>query len=443
MINNIIDHDSNTSAIEELKFLQPEEVRFIAETFGTPVYVYHEASIKNNSEYMKSLPNAYGLTVRYSVKALGNKSILRLINSIGLEFDTSSEWEALRVINAGISPSKILLTSQEFGSQVADLIQQGIQFDAGSLHQLECYGKLFPGREVSIRINPGFGSGLVNRLTSGGPNSSFGIWHEEKENIKKCLDRYHLRLARLHTHIGSGHHPKTLLDCLDKMLDFSVYFGHVPIINLGGGYRIKAFKSDELINHAKIFEHVKDKIIKYFLKYQKQIHIEVEPGTFIMGNTGSIITRVIDRVTTGANGNAFIKINAGLTEIMRPSYYGAPHPLVIVPATIAKNQPRIIDDFCVVGHCCIAGDVLTTKLADVEYLSPQKLLAPDIGDYLVIERAGGYCSSMAVKNFNSYPEAAEVLKMQDGKFKLIRQRQSLDQLTQNEVLDALPISLTQ
>lgn len=419
--------------IERLKFLSATEVRDIANTFGTPTYVYDKERISANAKFMLSLPNAYGVTVRYSIKALANRYILKFIDSLGLHFDASSQWEAQRALLAGITPTKILLTSQEFGDQVPELIKQGVLFDAGSIKQLEIYGQFFPNTEVSIRINPGFGSGLVNRLTSGGKNSSFGIWYEESNNIKNILLKYNLRVVRLHTHIGSSHNPNILLECLNRMLEFSILFGGVSTINLGGGYKTQAFKTDVYVDHYSIFEKIKQKIIEHNESYNNKIHIEVEPGTFMVAMAGSIITKITDIVSTGIDGHEFLKIDSGLTEIIRPSYYGAPHPLVVVP----KNGDAIdsIKKYCVVGHCCIAGDVLTTELGNAEVLQPQLLQEANIDDYLVIERAGGYCSSMSLKNFNSYPEAVEVIRLVEGDYKIVRKRQTINQICQNEIVE--------
>ncbi len=421
------------NGIEKLKFLSTAEVRSLVKTYGTPIFVYDEKAMLKNMEYMNTLPHTNGLTIRFSIKSQPNRFILRLFNSRGIHFDASSEWEVKRALRAGIDAQRILLTSQEFGDGVPKLIEAGIQFDAGSLHQLETYGKLFPNTDVSIRINPGFGSGLVNRLTSGGPNSSFGIWHEEKDKIKRLLNKYNLNLIRLHTHIGSGHNPEILLACLNKILEFSVFFGHVPIINLGGGYRVQAFKSDIKIDHVAILKKACQKISEYEKKYNKKVKLELEPGTFMVANTGSIISKIIDIVHTGKQGHTFIKINSGLTEIIRPSYYGAQHPLVVVPKSKSNGNTKRTHQYCVAGHCCIAGDVLTTETGEVERLAPQTLQHATIGDFLVIERGGGYCASMSLKNFNSYPESAEVIRRTNGEFQLIRKRQDIEQICQNEI----------
>jgi diaminopimelate decarboxylase len=136
--------------VEPLKFLTPGEVRYVADVFGTPAYVYDEATLESNARYMTGLPNPFGLTVRYSLKACQTAAIVRLFDRMGLSFDASSIWEVRRAIGAGVGPSKILLTGQEAGDGTFDLVRQGMKFDAGSLRQLDDYGRAFPGSEVSV-----------------------------------------------------------------------------------------------------------------------------------------------------------------------------------------------------------------------------------------------------------------------------------------------------
>jgi diaminopimelate decarboxylase len=119
-----------------------------------------------------------------------------------------------------------------------------------------------------------------------------------------------------------------------------------------------------------------------------------------------------------------------MTEVLRPSIYGAQHPLVVVPL---KDEARGENDYIVVGHCCESGDVLTPEPGNPEGLAPRRLTEARIGDALVIGGAGAYCAAMSTKNYNSFPEAPEVLLTTDGKLRLIRKRQTLEQLLENEV----------
>lgn len=419
-------------AIESLRFLTPEKVRSIASKFGTPVYVYDERSLQRQAEKMLAFPNAFGLTVRYSLKAGAGGAIIKIFDRMGLHFDASSMWEAMRAMAVGVEPSKISLTVQEVPTNLDELISRGVQFTACSLLQLAQYGERFPGADVGIRLNPGEGTGFINRLTSGGPRSNFGIWFEFIDEALRLIDKYKLRVNRIHQHIGSGHDPYEWVRISIRTLDLSKAFGPVPIVNLGGGYRVKALISETEVPYNDIGEQLR----LAFLQFGKQTggtpHLEVEPGTFLTANCGSLITTVVDTISTGKNGYDFIKIDSGLTEVIRPGFYGSPHPLVSIPAQGALRSET--KPYLVAGHCCIAGDLLTVELRNPEQVLPQELAVVKPGDFLVVERAGGYCSSMNMKNFNSFPEAPEVLHRADGSLALIRKRQTLEQLTQNEII---------
>ncbi len=423
---------STAPKAEELRFLSPDEVHAIADAYGTPTFVYDEASMQESARVMLGLPSAFGLDVRYSLKACPTGEIVKIFDRLGLIFDASSTWEAIRAIRAGVDPEKILLTAQEatFDEQLTGLIMAGMRFDASSLRQLDHFGQAFPGRQVSIRINPGFGSGMVRRLTSGGPDSSFGIWVDQLPEVEEVAAGHGLEIERVHMHIGSCHDPAVLLRALHVLLDAARRFPTATIIDLGGGYQIKALQDDPEVDHGSWAGRVAEEMRAFAEETGRRLHLELEPGTFLVANSGSIVSRVLDVVDTGAEGRTFVKIDSGLTEILRPSYYGTRHPLVVVPA---GGEPGPLEEVSVSGHCCIAGDVLTTVVGHVEQLGSVLLHRPQPGDHLVIERAGGYCSSMAMKNFNSFPEAPEVLRRADGSITLIRQRQTIDHMLQNEL----------
>lgn len=419
-------------AVESLRFLTPEQVRQVREQFGTPAYVYDETALERQARTMLNFPNAFGLTVYYSLKGNSTGAVIKIFDRLGLHFDASSIYEALRAMAVGVEPSKILLTAQEVPADFADYVERGVQYNACSLRQLELYGRRFPGREVSLRVNPGQGTGFINRLTSGGPKSSFGIWHELLDDAMGLVKKYELKVTRIHQHIGSGHDPEAWLRITASTLELAKRFGPVPIINLGGGYRVKALKTEHEVDYAEIGERLRGLFEGYAGETGVRPRLEVEPGTFLVANCGSLVSTVLDVISTGDDGYSFLKLDTGLTEVIRPGFYGSLHPLVGVPAA-GELRPRA-KEYLVTGHTCIAGDMLTVAVRDPETVVPQLIAETEPGDLLVIERAGGYCASMNMKNFNSFPEAPEVLLRKDGTFTLIRKRQTVEQMTENEIL---------
>lgn len=164
-------------------------------------------------------------------------------------------------------------------------------------------------------------------------------------------------------------------------------------------------------------------------RHASQLHLEIEPGTFLVANACAIVASVQDTAATSTR--AFLKLDAGMTEVMRPSLYGAQHPIVIVKRSPAS--PARTAKYVVVGHCCESGDLLTPAPGEAETIAERELEEAAIGDLAVIEGAGAYCAGMSAKNYNSFPEAAEVLRDAAGGLHVIRKRQSLEQILANEV----------
>ena len=417
--------------MEPLHFLTEARVRTIAETHGTPVYVYSQSRLEKAADACLAFPMPYGLTVRYAMKALPNASVLRLFRDKGLHFDASSGFEAERALLAGIAPELIQLTAQELPENLGDLVDRGVKFNACSLNQLRSYGERYPNTELSIRVNPGMGSGHSNRTNVGGPSSSFGIWHELLPEVDAIRGEFSLSVTGMHTHIGSGGDPEVWKRCARMSLDIVSRLPDVRILSLGGGFKVGRMPGEPSANLEEIGAAIRPDVEAFASEHGRQLHIEIEPGTHLTANAGAIVTRVMDVVSTGESGYDFVKINSGMTEVLRPSMYGAQHPLVLVPS--ASDAQRDSGEYVVVGHCCESGDILTPEAGDPEGLAPRKLVEPRVGDYLVIEGAGAYCAAMPAKNYNSFPEAPEVLLEPDGTIRLIRKRQTLNQILSNEI----------
>lgn len=413
-------------------FLTPEMVFELRKRFGTPLFVYDRGTLEQSARDALAFPNAHGLTVRYAMKALPTAAVLRVFDAAGLHLDASSGYEAERAMRAGIAPNKIQITSQELPPNLKELTGRGCLFNACSLHQLATYGRLFPGAPVSVRINPGLGSGHSNRTNVGGPSSSFGIWHEHLDRVLETAAACCLALVGMHTHIGSGTDPEVWVHCAGLALDIAARLPAVTRLSLGGGFKPARMPYEQTASLQDIGARLLPAFAAFAQRHGRALHLEIEPGAWLTANAGALIASVIDVADTGPQGHRFIKTDTGMTEILRPSMYGAQHPIAVVPASPRGEEAC---DCLVAGHCCESGDLLSPEPGNPEGLGPRALTCPQIGDAVVIGGAGAYCASMASKNYNSFPECPEVLLASDGVPRLVRSRQTLEQMVQNEIME--------
>ena len=424
---------SDSDALETSNFLDFDLATKIRNEFNTPVFVYDEKTLRNQAESAMNFPNAFGLNVRFAMKASPNAAILHLFSSMGMQFDISSGFEAERAMMAGIPASHLSLSSQELPQNFQDLIEKGIEFNACSLHQLREFGRLFPGGKCGIRFNPGTGSGGTGKTNVGGPSSSFGIWHELKDEVKKIAAESGVTVKRIHTHIGSGSAPAVWQAVSAMSLSLVDEFPEADILNLGGGFKVgrMSYEKAGSTDLQKVGMPIKEAFEAYAEKTGRKLKLEIEPGTFLTANSAALLSTIQDMTTTGENGHNFLKLDSGMTDVLRPSLYGAQHPLVIHKDDAATCGGS--NKYVVVGHCCESGDLFTCVPGDPESLQERSLTPASIGDLISIEGSGGYCSSMNTKNYNSFPEAPEVMIGLDGKIHCIRKRQSLEQMLANEV----------
>jgi diaminopimelate decarboxylase len=224
--------------VENHRFLLPDSARQIAAAHGTPCFVYDQATLEAQADAMLGFPNAYGVTVRFAMKACPNASVLKVFANKGLHFDASSGWEVRRALLAGVPADRISLSSQELPEDFPSLLSKGVHVNACSLLQLERIGKALPGHEVGLRFNPGRGSGGTGKTNVGGPDSSFGIWHEWADQAQAIVKQYGLKVVRIHTHIGSGSDPVVWQEVSAASLALVSRFPTVQTLNLGGGYKV-------------------------------------------------------------------------------------------------------------------------------------------------------------------------------------------------------------
>lgn len=320
------------------------------------------------------------------------------------------------------------------------------QLLGSSISQIERIGKHYDGKgqKIGIRVNPGVGSGGFSSSTTsfsktnvGGPSSSFGIWFELMNDgtVPGLVEKYGLEVERIHTHIGSGSDPVIWQSVAKKTLSFCKAFPTVTTCNLGGGYKVGRNPGEPTTDLQEIGGPVAEAFKEFAAENGRELRLEIEPGTYLVAMAGALVSTVQDKVfTTGEGSHTFLKLDSGMTDVLRPSLYGAVHPITILPGSGKSEDVGSEEEAAVVvGHCCESGDLMTPKPGAPEELAAYPLRKAEIGDILVMDGSGAYCSGMSTKNYNSFPEAPEVLVDREGKVHVIRKIQSLEQVYQNEI----------
>jgi len=384
-------------------WLTKSQAEALAKKHKTPLYAYSRAGLVTRAQELLSQTSPYGFGPRYALKANPHPDIVQLFDSLGLQFDASSEYEASHAISLGVAPEKISLSSQQPPDNLQSVLDAGIKFVASSLHQLELVGQTGWQGDVAIRVNPGLGSGHNNRTTTGGVGASFGIWHEYLEQVLEHQAQHAYTIDRLHVHIGSGGDVALWHSAIKAVLKLVDRLPSVTTLDMGGGYKVARISGESEVDMSKIIGVFNQELRQFCGRTGRRISLEVEPGTWLVANNGVLLSKIVDIVDTGARGFTFIKLDTGMNDFLRPSMYGAQHPIKVLNNNQTKQR------YVVVGHNCESGDLLTPAPGEPEQLQPRLLNSAKIGDLVLIGGAGAYGASMRAVGYNSFPSANEVL----------------------------------
>ena len=399
----------------------------LAEQFGTPTYVYDAEAIVQRINDLRQFD-----VIRYAQKANSNLGILDLVRRNGVLVDSVSAGEIRRALAAGYQlggdPPEIVYTADIFDREALELVvQHEIHCNVGSPDMIDQLGEVAPGRNITLRINPGFGHGHSQKTNTGGEQSKHGIWHEQMDECLRRADLYNLQISGLHMHIGSGTDLEHLAQVCGAMYDTASSVGRtITTISAGGGLPIP-YKEDASVVDLNQYFHLWDETRNRLQdEFGHEISLEIEPGRYLSAESGYLITEI--RAIKLMGKNTFYLVDAGFNNLARPILYGAYHPMSIAPSDGAAERPT--HEVIVGGPLCESGDIFTQE--EGGYVAQRRLPSANIGDYLVIECAGAYGFVMS-SNYNSKPMSAEVL-VRDGEAQLIRSRQSFEDLVRGEVI---------
>ena len=391
--------------------LTRQQIEELAERYGTPLYLYDEKTLRSRCREMRQLVSYPHFKPNYSAKANSNIELLRIIRSEGFSVDAMSSGEIVMELEAGFTPEEILFVSNNVSlEELTFAVQRGITVSVDSLSQLEIFGKHFPGEQVAVRINPGVGTGHHKKVVTGG-KSKFGIMLSELGEIKSLAALYQLHIIGLNMHIGSLFlEGSTYLEAVNELLNAAKEFTMLKFIDFGGGFGVP-YHGEDRLDLEKMSESLNELIEKFVEEYpNKELKFMIEPGRYVVAECGLLIGKVHSVKVN--YGEKYVGTDIGMNVLMRPALYDAYHGITVFHDSVEEERVTVVGNICETGDV-IAKDRLLPRMA--------------VGDFIGVETAGAYGYSMS-SNYNARLRPAEVLLQADQTFRLIRKRDTLEEL---------------
>ena len=407
----------------------------IAERFGTPCYVYSAGLLRERYGRIRDAFAARDALVCFSVKSLGNLSVLRLLAQCGSGFDVVSGGELFRVIEAGGEPGRTVYAGVgKTAAEIEFALGAGVRmFNVESPAELRCINDVARriGRQatVAVRVNPDVDAKTHEKTTTGKKENKFGIGLSgTRELAAEAARMTGVALRGLHVHLGSPiYSADPYRHALEKLTtlvgELRSQGCRIDTINIGGGYCI-SYTGEPVIEPADYAAALKDSLEKL------DCSLIIEPGRYISGPSGMLLVRVVYRKES-EHGKRFVICDGAMNDLVRPTLYGSFHriwpavsdhgmPPVVKPEDrhYGGIQTQVVD---VVGPVCESGDF---------FAKDRPLPAMEAGDVLAVFDAGAYGSTMS-SNYNARPRGAEVMA-DAGEATLARRRESYEDLVAAE-----------
>ncbi|MGO1281790.1 MAG: diaminopimelate decarboxylase [Psychrobacter sp.] len=397
----------------------------VVKHYGTPCYVYSKQAILDvyqaYTDSFSSLPHQ----VCYAVKANSNLAVLGVLAQAGAGFDIVSRGELMRVLAAGGDAARVVFSG--VGKTCDDIeyaLNQGIGcFNVESISELslinEVAQQLDKPAPISLRVNPNVDAKTHPYISTGLKDNKFGIAHEDAVAVyEQAATLSHIDIVGIDCHIGSQlTEVEPFVAALDKVIELVHSLREKGIelrhIDLGGGLGVRYIDETPVSM---------DEFAAALLPKLSELGLTVffEPGRSIVANAGVLLTRV--DVLKPTEHKNFAIVDAAMNDLIRPALYQA--EMAVIPGVLpsdgidtAGTQP-----WDMVGAICETGD----------FLAKDRLLSLAVGDTLAVTGAGAYGFTMS-SNYNSRPRASEVM-VADNRHQLIRQRETIESLYENETL---------
>ena len=416
--------DIRSTYTDSLRFYGNTTPRELADHFGTPLYVYSEAILRERCRDLMGLSARDGFGVNYSVKANANPTLLQIIHSEGLVADAMSPGELVMDALGGFTPEEILyISNNNTPDEMLEALSHGVLISVDSLSQLDMLGGLNRGGRVMARFNPGIGAGHHAKVITAGKATKFGISPDRLDEVFALLKKHELTLAGINQHIGSLFmEPQGYLEAAKVLLRLAAGFPPevlkgLEIIDFGGGFGIPyhKYEGEPRLDLTALGHGLHELISSWAAETGYHGRFLVEPGRYVVAECGILLGRVT-AVKENA-GTRYVGTDIGFNVLMRPAMYDSFHDLEAYRGDGADAGEPVLQT--VVGNICESGDIL----------AKDRLLPPlRVGDVVGVLDAGAYGFSMA-SNYNQRYLPAEVLIGADGAARLIRRRETAKDLT--------------
>ncbi len=317
--------------------------------------------------------------VFYAMKANAHPEILRRVRAAGAGLECVSEGELERVFSLfpDLDPGEVIFTPNFAPrEEYAGALERGVRVTLDALHPLQHWGELFAGREIMVRVDPGWGKGHHEKVVTGGSHAKFGIPRFELPELAALAEQAGATVVGLHTHSGSGIlTPGHWARVAAVLAEASELFPGVRILNLGGGLGVPERPGQEPLDLDAV-----GRGLEAIRAEHPELELWVEPGRFLVAEAGVLLARV--NQTKGKEEVRYIGLATGMNSLIRPALYGAYHEIVNL-TRLGEPATQLTQ---VVGPICETGDRLGT-----DRLLPETAE----GDIILLATAGAYGYAMA------------------------------------------------
>jgi diaminopimelate decarboxylase len=398
--------------------LEGIDVQELAEKYGSPVYVYSTAKMKQQYDKMLHAFKDIKVRVNFACKALNNINVLKFFKNMGSGLDAVSIQEVQLGLKAGFDPKDIIFTPNCVSiEEILEGVKLGVRINIDNISILEQFGQIYGNNvPVCIRINPHIFAGGNQKISTGHIDSKFGISTYQMPHVQRVIETTNIKVEGLHLHTGSDIlDVEVFLRGAEIMFDVAKVFPNLEYIDFGSGFKVPYKPDDYFTDIESLGKDLTKRFKKFCKDYGKELTLIFEPGKFLVSEAGVFLAKV--NVVKQTLSTVFAGLDTGLNHLIRPMFYDAYHQIVNV--SNPKGKMRI---YTVVGYICETDTFgWDRKINDIRE-----------GDYLAFLNAGAYCFTMA-SNYNSRLRPPEVMIL-EGKDYLIRERETLEDILKNQVI---------